>query len=85
MNDNKRKNRLSEGAVRIRHRLSENAFNPHILCPDSYRSRWAGMASHSLLQRRFAPRKVVRLLPVKRGRLVSSILFFMYSFSIRTS
>ena len=31
------------------------------LCPDSYRSRWSGMASHSLLQRRFAPRKVVRL------------------------
>ena len=31
------------------------------LCPDSYRSRWSGMASHSLLQRRFAPRKAVRL------------------------
>ena len=46
---------------RIRHRLSENVFNTHILCPDSYRSRWSGMASHSLLQRRFAPRKAVRL------------------------
>ena len=29
--------------------------------PDSYRSRWSGMAFHSLLQRRFAPRKVVHL------------------------
>ena len=29
-----------------------------------------GKASHTLLQRRFAPRKVVRLLPDKRGRLV---------------
>ena len=28
-----------------------------------------GKASHTLLQRRFAPRKVVRLLPDKRGRL----------------
>ena len=49
------------------------------LCPDSYRSRWSGMASHSLLLRRFAPRKVVRLLPDKRGRLTVSILFFYIS------
>ena len=34
-----------------------------------------GKASHTLLQRRFAPRKVVRLLPDKRGRLTVSILF----------
>ena len=39
-----------------------------------------GKASHSLLQRRFAPQKVVRLLPDKRGRLTVYILFFVYSF-----
>ena len=33
-------------------------------------------ASHSLLQRRFAPRKVVHLLPVKRGRLTVCMLCF---------
>ena len=44
-----------------------------------------GKASHSLLQRRFAPRKAVRLLPVIRGRLTFSILCFMYSFSIKIS
>ena len=40
--------------------------------------RWhfsQGKASHSLLQRRFAPRKVVRLPPDKRGRLALPILF----------
>ena len=44
-----------------------------------------GKASHSLLQRRSAPRKAIRLLPVIRGRLTFPILFFMYSFSIRIS
>ena len=29
--------------------------------PDSYRSRWSGMAFHSFLQRRSAPRKMVHL------------------------
>ena len=48
------------------------------LCPDSYRSRWSGKASHSLLQRRFFPRKVVRLLPDKRGRLTFRILPFVF-------
>ena len=36
-----------------------------------------GKASHTLLQRRSAPRKVVRLLPEKRGRLTVRILFFL--------
>ena len=36
-----------------------------------------GKASHSLLQRRFAPRKVVRLLPVIRGRLTFRIFSFV--------
>ena len=36
-----------------------------------------GKASHTLLQRRFAPRKVVRLLPDKRGQLTIRILFFL--------
>ena len=36
-----------------------------------------GKASHSLSQRRSAPRKVVRLLPDKRGRLASCILPFV--------
>ena len=35
-----------------------------------------GKASHTLLQRRFASRKVVRLLPDKRGRLKTCILSF---------
>ena len=35
-----------------------------------------GKASHSLLQRRSAPRKVVRLLPVLRGQLAICILLF---------
>ena len=35
-----------------------------------------GKASHSLLQRRSAPRKVVRLLPVIRGRLEFPIFHF---------
>ena len=40
------------------------------------------MASHSLLQRRFAPRKVVRLLPDKRGRLfyVSHLVIFYLTY-----
>ena len=41
--------------------------------------RWhfsQGKASHSLLQRRSAPRKAVRLLPVIRGRLAFCILSF---------
>ena len=37
------------------------------------------LASHSLLQRRFAPRKVVRLLPDIRGRLAVSILIFIFN------
>ena len=36
-----------------------------------------GKASHSLLQRRSAPRKVVRLLPDKRGQL-KDLHFFLY-------
>ena len=40
-----------------------------------------GKASHTLLQRRFAPRKVVRLLPVIRERLkdLDSFLYFLSS------
>ncbi len=51
-------------------------INTRILCPNSYRSRWSGMASHTLLQHRSAPRKAVRLLPVIRGRLAFCILSF---------
>ena len=58
-------------------RTQVRIFKSCNLCPDSYRSRWSGMASHSLLQRRFAPRKVVRLLPDKRG-----LLFCMSHFDI---
>ena len=55
------------------------------LCLDSYRSRWSGMASHSLLQRRLAPRKVVRLLPDKRGQFTACILYsFMTRQTVRT-
>ena len=38
-----------------------------------------GKASHTLLQRRFAPRKAVRLLPVIRGRLAICILSFWHN------
>ena len=38
-----------------------------------------GKASHSLLQRRFAPRKAVRLLPVIRGRLFLCEIFPYFS------
>ena len=41
--------------------------------PDSYRSRWSGMASHSLLQRRFAPRKMFHL-PSLRSRMTGKYL-----------
>ena len=53
-----------------------------ILAPsDGYRRHLSqGKASHSLLQRRSAPRKVVRLLPDERGRLKTCILSFI-SFS----
>ena len=37
-----------------------------------------GKASHTLLQRRFAPRKAVRLLPVIRGRLKTCMLSFSF-------
>ena len=40
-----------------------------------------GKASHTLLQRRFAPRKVVRLLPDKRGRLFHMSHFFIFGFT----
>ena len=50
-------------------RTQARIFTSCNLCPDSYRSRWSGMASHTLLQRRSAPRKVVRLLPDKREQL----------------
>ena len=44
-----------------------------------------GKASHSLLQRRFAPRKVVRLLPDKRGQFTACILYsFMTKQTVRT-
>ena len=36
-----------------------------------------GKASHTLLQRRSAPRKVVRVLPDKRGPLADCILSFI--------
>ena len=41
-----------------------------------------GKASHTLLQRRSAPRKVVRLLPDKRGRLfnVNHLIVFAFSY-----
>ena len=40
-----------------------------------------GKASHSLLQRRSASRKVVRLLPDKRGRLFYRSHFIIFCFS----
>ena len=59
---------------RIRHRIiAKSVFNTRILCPDSYRSRWSGMAFHSLLQRHFAPRKVVHL-PSLRSRMTGRYL-----------
>ena len=57
-------------------------FNTRILCPNSYRSRWSGMASHSFLQRRSAPRKAVRLLPDKRGQLFCVRHFVIFHFYI---
>ena len=51
----------SFGAIGASLHTEVNIFNTCTHCLDSYRSRWSGMASHSLLQRRFAPRKVVRL------------------------
>ena len=50
--------------------------------------RWhfsQGKASHSLLQRRSAPRKVVRLPPDKRGQLAVYILFFFAKKSFNTT
>ena len=41
--------------------------------PDSYRSHWSGMAFHSFLQRRFAPRKMVHL-PSLRSRMTGKYL-----------
>ena len=38
-----------------------------------------GKASHTLLQRRSVPRKVVRLLPDKRGRLFYTSHFVIFS------
>ena len=43
------------------------------LCPDSYRSRWSGMAFHSFLQRRSALRKMVHL-PSLRSRMTGRYL-----------
>ena len=68
----------------LRGKRSERAYTGKTfkscnLCPDSYRSRWSGKASHSLLQRRFFPRKVVRLLPDKRGRLFYVSHFVIFS------
>ena len=42
-----------------------------------------GKASHTLLQRRFAPRKAVRLLPVSEDDL-SSLFFILYKKSFYT-
>ena len=42
-------------------RTQVRIFKSCNLCPDSYRSRWSGMAFHSFLQRRSAPRKMVHL------------------------
>ena len=65
----------------------KKVVNKRILCLDSYRSRWSGMAFHSLLQRRFAPRKMVHL-PSFRSRMTGRYLlllckkrFFVYSLS----
>ena len=44
-----------------------------------------GKASHTLLQRRFTPRKVVRLLPDKRGQLAVYVLFFFAKKSFNTT
>ena len=44
------------------------------LCPDSYRSRWSGMAFHSFLQRRSAPRKMVHL-PSLHSRMTGKYLY----------
>ena len=41
--------------------------------PNSHHSRWSGMAFYSLLQRRFAPRKAVRL-PSLRSRMTGRYL-----------
>ena len=57
-------------------------INTRILCPNSYRSRWSGMASHTLLQHRSAPRKAVRLLPDKRGQLFCVRHFVIFHFYI---
>ena len=67
--------------------LAKNTGVKYVFCgypiPDSYRSRWSGMAFHSLLQRRFAPRKVVHL-PSLRSRMTGMHLipFRMKSFSV---
>ena len=50
---------------------------------DGYRRHLSqGKASHSLLQRRFAPRKAVRLLPVIRGRLFNVSHFLILGFNL---
>ena len=75
----------SFGAIGASLHTEVNIFNTCTHCLDSYRSRWSGMASHSLLQRRFAPRKVVRLLPDKRGQFTACILYsFMTRQTVRT-
>ena len=54
----------------------KKVVNKRILCLDSYRSRWSGMAFHSLLQRRFAPRKMVHL-PSFRSRMTGRYLLLL--------
>ncbi len=62
-----------------------SAVTKNIFCVSAHtcpfrQLRWhlsQGKASHTLLQRRSAPRKVVRLLPVIRGRLTVCILSFL--------
>ena len=67
-------------AIGARVRTQVKTFKSYNLCPDSYRSRWSGMAFHSFLQRRFALRKVVRLLPIIRGRLFYVSHFVIFCF-----
>ena len=58
-------------------RTQVRIFKSCNLCPDSYRSRWSGMAFHSFLQRRSAPRKMVHL-PSLNGN-------FFYSVTVKSA
>ncbi len=58
-------------------RTQVRIFKSCNLCLDSYRSRWSGMAFHSLLQRRFAPRKMVHLPSLRSDSLRFAFYRFM--------